>query len=375
MGLKEFTFDPSLTDAFVSLGEERCRGDAARVPPLVVEVRRQLDPSFAFYRRPGHDHRRFLAFAGGRPVARALASIHPGLRDGDGTPVGAVGFFESTPDDGAAEEVLGAAVAWLEGRGRRRIWGPLQFDIWHGYRFKTRGFDEERLLGEPDNPPFYPERFARFGFTERRRWNSFPLGGPGGLEEVAAPGREDYERLTARGYRFEPFDIERFDESVATLHQVLSDSFSRFLGFTPLEPVEFREVLGVARHAIEPRCSHFFYDGTGSLAGFSVALRDLAAAVRAMRGRSGPLARLAFLRRRRHARRLLLHLGGITRAESEKRSGLARAAVHHTLTRVLQAGYSDVHATLVAGGSPMRRHYGPFASDRRREYTLFELRR
>jgi hypothetical protein len=375
MGLKEFTFDLSLTDAFVSLGEELYRGDAGWVAPSRAEVRRQLAPSFPFHGKPGHEHRRFLASARGRPVARALASVHPGLRDRDGTPVGAVGFFESTPDDGAAGEVLAAAADWLGSRGLRRIWGPLQFDIWHGYRFKTRGFDEEPLLGEPANKPYYPEQFARFGFAERRRWNSFPLGGPEGLEELATAGWEDYWRLKARGYRFEPFDTEHFDESVATLHRVLGDSFSRFLGYTSLELSEFREVLGAARHAIEPRCSHFYYDEVGTLAGFGVALRDLAPAVRAMGGRSGLRARLAFLRRRRHARRLLLHLGGITRAESEKHSGLARAAVHHMLCRVRQAGYADVHATLVAGGSPMRRHYGSFASDRRREYTLFELRR
>ena len=84
---------------------------------------------------------------------------------------------------------------------------------------------------------------------------------------------------------------------------------------------------------------------------------------------------MAFLRRRRQARRLLFHLGGITGAEAAKHSGLARAAVHDTLRRARRAGYTDVHATLVAGNSPMRRHYQPFAADRRREYTLFELRR
>ena len=97
--------------------------------------------------------------------------------------------------------------------------------------------------------------------------------------------------------------------------------------------------------------------------------------IRRRSARSGPLARLAFLRHRRRARRLLLHLGGITRAEMEKRSGLARAAVHHALSRVRQAGFTDVHATLVAARSPRGRHYGAFAADRRREYTLFEVRR
>jgi hypothetical protein len=375
MGVKAFTFDPDLTNAFVTFGEELYRGDTAWVPPLAAELRRQLAPSFPFYGQPDHDHRRFLAFAGGRPVARALASVHPGLRDGDGTPVGAVGLFESVPDLAAAEEVLDAAVEWLGGRGRHRIWGPLQFDIWHGYRFKTRGFCEEKLLGEPDNKPYYPDLFTRFGFTERQRWNSCPLGGPYDLARLAAPGAEDYRRLKARGYRFEPFDTRRFDASIEKLHQVLSDSFSRFLGFTPLELEEFRRVMGVARHAIEPRSSFFFYDETGTLAGFSIALLDLAPAVRAMRGRSGLLARLAFRHHRRRARRLLLHLGGATHAEMAKRSGLARAAVHHMLCRVGEAGFTDVHATLMAARSPARRHYGAFAADRRREYALFEMRR
>jgi len=352
MGVREFTFDASLTDAFVALGQELYRGERGFVLPPEAEVRRQLDPSFPFYGLPGHDHRRFLAFAGGRPVARALASIHPGRHDHDGTPVGAVGMFEATPDHAAAEEVLAAAVTWLEDRGLRRIWGPLDFDIWHGYRFKTRGFDEERLLGEPDNKPYYPEQLARFGFTERQRWNSFPLGGPGGLDDLAATGRDDYCRLRARGYRFEAFDTERFDESLAALHRVLSDSFSRFLGFTPIDRDEFFRVVGAARHAIEPGCSRLFYDEAGTLAGFAIALRD-----------------------RAPAKRLLFHLGGITGAEAAKHSGLARAAVHDTLRCARHAGYTDVHATLVAGNSPMRRHYRHFAADRRREYTLLELRR
>jgi len=372
--VKAFGFDATLTEAFVRLGDELCRGDAGRLPPDEAALRAQLHPSFPFYGRPGADHCRFLAFARGRPVARAIASVHPELGDRDGTPVGAIGFFETVRDYAAAGEVLGAAVEWLAARGRRRVWGPLQFDIWHGYRFMTRGFERERFLGEPCNEPWYPEHFERFGFAPRRRWNSFDLGGTQGLERLAAPWADDHRRLLERGYRFETMNGEPLEATLERLHGVLSDSFSGFLGFTPLSLPEFLEVVGAARHAIERRCSSFVYDETGRLAGFATVFRDLAAAVRATQGRSGWPARARFWLAQRRAGRLMLHLGGITRAEASRHTGLAGALFRETLLRVGRSGYRELLGTLVARGNPVRRYYGEYAADTSREYTLYELR-
>jgi hypothetical protein len=92
-----------------------------------------------------------------------------------------------------------------------------------------------------------------------------------------------------------------------------------------------------------------------------------------MNGRSSLASRLRFLWRRRSARRLLLHLGGITPAEAARHSGLARAAFHHTLGRIRAEGCEAVVASLVARGNPVRRLYGSYAADERREYALYEL--
>lgn len=373
MGLKAFTFDTGLTDAFVALGYDLYRDDPSFVPPLEAALRAQLEPWFPFYGRVGHQHCRFLALAGGRPVARALASVHPGLHDRDGTPVGAVGFFESVDDYAAAGDVLQTAVEWLQARGLRRIWGPLNFDVWHGYRFMTRGFEQDRFLGEPYNKPYYADLFARSGFGVRQRWNSFELNAAD-LDGLAAPGASDYRRLLVQGYRFEPFDVRRFEASLQTLHQGLSDSFAGFLGFTPISYAEFREVAGVARHAVEPRCSTFIYDERGVLAGFTTVFRDLAGALTAMQGRDSLLAQARFFWERRRARRLMVHLGGATRAEAARHSGLARAGVHHTLRCIREAG-QQVLVTLVAAGNPVRKLYGSCAADERREYVLCELQR
>jgi hypothetical protein len=46
---------------------------------------------------------------------------------------------------------LDAARDWLRDQhGLRRIWGPMNFDIWHSYRFMTRGFDQALQHGYED---------------------------------------------------------------------------------------------------------------------------------------------------------------------------------------------------------------------------------
>jgi hypothetical protein len=349
MGVKAFTFDASLTDAFLRLGDDLYRGDPRWIPPDAAALRWQLGPSFPFHGHAGHDHRRFLALLGGRPVARALASIHPGLRDADGTPVGAIGFFESAPDYPAAADVLGAAADWLRARGCRRVWAPVNFDIWHGYRLMTRGYDEDRFPGEPCNKPYYVGFFDRFGLRPLQAWNSFPVPAGDGLRSLGAPGADAFRDLVAAGYRFEPFDAYGRERALSTLHEALVASFAGFPGFTPLAREEFVTLASRMAAAVETRCSTFVRDDEGRLAAFVVAFRDAAA----------------------RRRRLLLHLAGVLPDAARRRRGLARAVFHHTAAQVRASGYQDVLATVVARGNPIRRHWGRHAEDDRREYTLF----
>ncbi|HET9315471.1 MAG TPA: hypothetical protein VFQ51_07755, partial [Vicinamibacteria bacterium] len=332
MGLTAFTFEREPSELFLELGYDLYRGEAGFVPPLRSDVRAQLSPRFGFHGLASSDHRRFLVRARGRVLARAMATVDGARRDEAGRLVGAVGFFESVDDYAAAADVLGAAVDWLRtAHGIRRVLGPLNFDIWHGYRLMTRGFERDRFFGEPFNKRYYPDFFERFGFSVHRRWNTFELPGSlpeAGLGSATGPSWRD---LAARGYRFEPFGARPFDASVALLHEVLTRAFAVFPAFTPIGLPEFGGLMSLARHVIHPECSTFAFDENGAPAGFTTVFVDVADAVRAMKGRSTFAGRLRFLWRRRGARRLLLHLGGITPAESARHSGLARALFHCTV--------------------------------------------
>lgn len=376
MGIRAFTFSPSLTGDFVRVGTDLYRGDSRWIPPFEDELLAQLSSGFGFYQTPGNRHMNLLAKAGNKVVGRISASVNRDLKDGDGQPVGAVGFFEAADDYAVAEDLLDTAIRWLrEEQGMKRIWGPMNFDIWHGYRLMTRGFDRDPFYGEPYNPPSYPEFFERYGFAPKQHWNSIEIRGRTALEKLAEPGSAAFARLVDQGYRFETFERRHVRAALRRLHAVLGKAFSGFLGYTPVMAAEFERVFSPMRHAALPRLFRFAYDESQRLCGFAVALRDLSPAIRAMGGRKTWLAKSRFLYHRGRGNRILFHLIGKTPDERRKRNGLGSALLSRTLKAAVAQGHETVLVTLTVHGSPLRRLLREFAADEGRQYTLYELNR
>lgn len=372
MGVTTFTQDRTLARDFIRLGYAVYEGDQSWIPPLRREVERLLSPGFSFYRKPGTDHRHFLAVRGGHVVGRATASLDPDLRDEDGRCVGAIGLFEVVDDYGAARELLESAVGWLAEAGADRVWGPLNFDIWHGYRFMTGGFERDRFLGEPFNKPYYPEFFSRFGFEVKREWVSVDLENRDAVQAFADRWKTPYRQFTERGYRFESVDLGRFSDEVERLRGLVERSYSGFPGFVPIGPGEFAEVFSVGRRAIRPELFRFTLDECGRTVGFTVCFLDLADAVRTMRGGTGPVAVARFLRRRRHADRVIYYMTGTVQDGSRARSGAGRAGFHSIARATLDQGYHRVVIALMARTGPVPRMMGESAAMAERTYALFE---
>jgi hypothetical protein len=375
MGVRQFTFDPLLTDDFIRFGYDLYRGDCHWIAPFEDELRFQLSPEFFFYRSPGNSHAHFLAASGRQVVGRVSALINHELRDYDLEPVGTLGFFEAVNDYAVAEDLFDCAMRWLAENGIRRVWGPMNFDIWHGYRLMTRGFDRKPFYGEPYNKFYYQDFFERRGFTPKQQWNSVEITGPRTLERLAEPGKATADSLTRQGYRFESFNPNRFRQELIKLHLVLSQSFSSFLGYTPISSSEFERLFFPLRYASVPEFFSFAYDSAGRLCGFVGGLLDLANAVRSMRGRSNLIARCCFLYHRSLVDRAMLHLIGKTPEESGKQNGLGAALFSRTFRAFLAKGYETVLMTLMARGNSSRRFLQELADDERRQYMLYEWNR
>jgi len=376
MAIKHFTFNATLQEMFIRFGYELYRGDKNWIPPLRKEVFSLLSPEFSFYQKSGNSHRHFLAMAGNDVVGRVSAMVNRDLRDKDGTPIGTVGFFECINEYTVAQELLNSATRWLHDEMKiDRIWGPMNFDIWHSYRFMTRGFEQNLFYGEPYNQPYYPEFFERYSFAVKQEWDSVEITGRDTLEKMISRGKERFKLLRDRGYRFETFNTKQYDEEIRKLHAVMSKSFSGFLGYTPLPFEEFKQLFAKSRYAFNPRFSVLVYDEKDNLAGFATAFLELGDAIRSMNGKDNSFAQLKFIYKRKQVSRINFYIGGVTPEELSRNTGLGRAGFYYIINQMLNQGFETLLLTLRLKGNFAHGLLGKNAPVPQREYVLYELNR
>jgi len=346
MDVRGFSFDVELTEGFAVLRERLYAEDQGQASPDRSAITAQFAPEHRFYRGPGCRHRHFAAVRGEEVIGHVSAFVNPDMLDRGGEPVACLGFFECVEEHPVAEELLGAAVEWLRrGWGAGRVWGPINFDIWGGYRFKRRGFEHGTFLGEPFNKPYYPACFERSGFTVRKKWSSTEIGRRA-LEGVIAKTEERYRKAVNAGYRFRCFDgSDR--EDLRALYALVTRSYGGFLGFTAIEPGEFERVFGGPLQAMDPRFVTLVHDPSGAIVGFNIAFPD--------------------------TDRVVSHTMGVAPEEVRKRHGLGSALACNTARTALDAGFEKVLIALVAQDSPVRGMLGSRAVRGDTEYVLYEL--
>ncbi len=113
-------------DAFIKLPFRLYAGESNWVAPLLFERRQFLDPR----KNPFFQHAQvqlFLAYRDGEVVGRISAHIDANLDAFQGTEWGLFGFFECEDDPEVARALVEAARAWLAGRGRTTMVGPMDF--------------------------------------------------------------------------------------------------------------------------------------------------------------------------------------------------------------------------------------------------------
>jgi GNAT superfamily N-acetyltransferase len=135
----------------------RLHANAAQwVPPLRIERRAFLSKRLNAFFKHG-EAELFLARRDGRVVGRISAQIDHAFNEFHGNSWGMFGFLEVERDGEALERLLSSAAAWLAGRGRDRMVGPMDFTMNHEAGLLFEGYEIEPMVKQPWHPPYYRE--------------------------------------------------------------------------------------------------------------------------------------------------------------------------------------------------------------------------
>jgi hypothetical protein len=373
MELVKFVNEPSLVKEFIEYPYILYRHDARYIQPLRSEQEQYFKSDSFIYQSGKINSIHFLIREQGTVVGRISAFVNSELHNSDGQPIGTLGLFECDNRYDVAHQLISQAISWLVSEYNvRTVWGPMNGDIWHGYRFMVRGFTEAPFVGEPYNKEYYPGFFERFGFTVKQEWDSVEIDGIEKIKATIGRGEERLRLLKSQGYDFKTWNSDKEEEQIDLLYHALCDSYQGFLGFTLISRPQFRELFKQLRPALDPDLFLIVHDSKGKLVGFAVAFPDLADAVRAMKGRNNLGAQIRFLCNRRKSRRLNFYIGGVSYDLANKATGLGRAGFYFIINRGLAKGYTNLLLTLrvkgnKAHGLAARSHVVP-----QREYALFE---
>ncbi len=372
MHIRKFTYDKRLAKSFIDFGYDLYENDPKRIHPFRNEVHNTMQN--ITYNTNGNHMTNFIAVENDKLLGRLSAFVNEDLRDESANQVGTIGFFESVDDARVSKELLNTSFEWLKTvYGITKIRGPMNFDIWHGYRFMTKGFDKYPFFGEPYNKRYYNEMFIEAGFLPKYFWDSVEIDGRDNLMNVIARGEKRYNLLTSNGYKFKDLDDTNFDEQLKLLYDVINSSFRRFNSFTKIGLEEFRRNYSSLRHSVKPGFFSLIYNDEQTLAGFTGVFIDHSSAIRAMKGRSDILSKIKFAIKKNQADKVIFYSAGITPEQELKRSGLGRAGFYYGINKALEAGFDKMLIALMARNNFAHALIGEYAKYHDREYVLYEI--
>lgn len=232
--------------------------------------------------------------------ARAAAIINPEWqRSRDEPQTGGIGWFAAAPDAIMdAREVLEAAEDRLGQRGMTRAIAPFNGHAFLGLSALTDAFEESAMFPMPWSPPYYDEYLVDAGYA-----HAYPFW----YYEVDF-GYERYRDFTQRALESPECDLRgidksRWDEEVEALRLIWNEGFADEWEFQDYTAAQFKEFFKDMKPILDSR-TVLIAEVDGEPAGMVLGMPDLTAAVRAMRGRVGPIKVLRMIRAARRPIRL-----------------------------------------------------------------------
>lgn len=343
MNLIAFTDEPEHVEQFLSLPCRLHADNPNYIPPLTRQMRNRFDRQHSFYRYGSIKN--FLLLSEGDVLGRISAMENPRSSFASGT-AGFIGYFDCVQDRDVARRLIEAALGYLDEKGHRQVFAPVNFSTWYEYRFMVDGHDREPFPFEPYNPPYYPEFFKELGFDEASSYRSAIVENPNTFLERSKRLVENYHQS---GYSVRPMGMRKMID-YELLYDLTVEIFRHNYGFSHIEKREFMDLHAKTRMGVSRNNILFAQDPQKRPIGFIVTIPNYYAAVQALQGEINVGSALRFVKERKKADTLVVKTLGVL-------PGLRRVVPGHVLLAhayqyAIDSGYTRIIHALMREGNP-----------------------
>jgi len=280
---------------FIKLPWSIYKGDPFWVPPLIFDVRKNLDPA----KNPFFKHAEvalFIAEKDGIDVGRIAAIKNDNHNNFHKDKAGFFGFFESIDDEEVSDLLLDEACKWVKDKGFDEILGPVNPSTNDECGLLVDGFDSYPVFLMPYNPRHYESKITGFGFEKTKDLYAYYIPSEvindaklmAKLERMSGLIKKRSDVTTHK------LDMKNLASEIRKIEEIYNSAWEANWGFVPITTAEFDYMAESLKMIVDPDLVMFAEVG-GVPAGFTLSLPDFNQVLKKMNGRLLPFGFLKIL--------------------------------------------------------------------------------
>jgi len=357
---------------FIRLAARLNARDPNWITPLTMERTEALTPKS----NPFFDHAEvqlWLAVRGGRDVGRISAQIDALVPQAPGRKTGSFGLIAAEDDAAIFQALLATAEDWLRARGCDTAQGPFNLSVNEEVGLLVDGFDTPPMVMMGHDPAYAGKRVEEQGYAKVKDVYAYVCDPTADLPEIVV---RRVRRGLPAGVTLREVNMDRYEEEVASLTEILNDAWAGNWGFTPTTEAETRHLAKALKPVIEKKMT-LFADIDGEPAGFIVLLPNINEAIRDLGGRLLPFgwAKLLWRLKVRGLKSARVPLMGVKRKFADTMRGqlLPFHLMNAGRTAALSLGYERFEFSwILEENLPMRRISEAMGATIYKTYRLYE---
>lgn len=283
------------------------------------------------------------------------------------------GYWE-TKDQLEANQVLFDELrAWAKAQGASLLVGPVNFSTFANYRIRLDGnSNDEIMLGEPFNPPYYAKILERLGLASAMRYESVFMKVNEDFRGFLAKQTQDRKHPAYSEFQFKLLSQDTWIKRLPEFHELTMTFFKGAAGFNPISFEAFKAFYGPiigTRHC--PKTTLYVTNHEDRIIAYMLCFPNYGALIKRGPGKT-PIAikdlRFESAFPLLHEPELVLKTIGV-HPEFRGR-GLQHVLAAESTLLGLEAGYTRICHALMREGNPSNKVHSDRPADKR-IYVLY----